>query len=262
MSQDSTNPADIPVGLQLFSIRHTCMANEGRDFPGVLAEVARMGYQGVEFAGYYPAGASDIRKMLDDVGLICCGAHVMIGKLLGDELEETVEFHRELGNRYLIVPVLQKEYSESLDGWRRAADLLNEIAERLAAREMFTGYHNHWNEFKPIDGQAPMELLAERTDKRVILQFDVGNMLVGGGDPAALIERYPGRCRTIHLKEHGGAKDAVIGEGEVDWQKMLPLAAGVGAAEWFIIEHERDPDRAMADVEKCLQNVRRLAGGS
>lgn len=260
MTDNPINPADIPVGLQLFSIRHTCQANEGRDFPAVLAEVARMGYQGVEFAGYYPGSAAEIRTMLDDAGLVCCGAHVMIGKMQGDEFGPTVEFHRELGNRYLIVPVLLKEYTESLDGYRRAADELNEIAGRLAAEEMFTGYHNHWNEFQPVDGQAPMDLLCERTDRRVILQFDTGNMLVGGGDPAAMIERYPGRCRTIHLKEQGGAKGAVIGEGDVDWAKVLPLAAGTGAAEWFIVEHERDPDTAMADVARCLENVRRLAG--
>jgi len=258
MTDNQKNPADVPVGLQLFSIRHACQANDGRDFPAVLAEVARMGYQGVEFAGYYPGSAAEIRKMLDDAGLVCCGAHVMIDKLLGDELEPTVAFHRELGNRYLIAPILPKEYTQSLDGWRRGADQLNRIAERLAAHEMFTGYHNHWNEFKEKDGQVPIDVLCERTDARVILQFDTGNMMEGGGDPAAMIERYPGRCRTIHLKEKGGPKEAVIGEGEMDWTTVLPLAAGAGAAEWFIVEHERNPDTAMADVEKCLTNLRAM----
>ena len=252
--------ANVPVGLQLFSIHRACRANDGKDLPALLAQVAEMGYQGVEFAGFHGWDAADLRRILDDNSLTCCGAHVGMETLLGDELEKSVATHRTLGNRYLIVPILPSQYREDLDGWKRAADALNEIAERLAPHDMFTGFHNHPGDFTPIDGQVPMDLMIARTDPRVIVQVDVGNTLAGGGDPAALIQQLPGRCRTIHLKEHGGDKNAVLGEGEANWASLLPLAATTGKAEWFIVEHERDPERALADVEKCLQNVRAIVG--
>lgn len=59
------------IGLQLYSVRDDC----AKDLPGVLEAVGKMGYQGVEFAGYYGRSASELRKMLDANGLKCCGTH-------------------------------------------------------------------------------------------------------------------------------------------------------------------------------------------
>ncbi|MGB9603567.1 MAG: sugar phosphate isomerase/epimerase family protein, partial [Limisphaerales bacterium] len=64
----------IPIGLQLYSVRKECE----KDLPGTIAAVAKMGYKGVEFAGYYGRDAKTLRKMLDDNGLKCCGTHIQI----------------------------------------------------------------------------------------------------------------------------------------------------------------------------------------
>jgi sugar phosphate isomerase/epimerase len=258
MTNNAGNAGAIPFGLQLFSIRHTCAADAGRNFPAVVAELARMGYRGVEFAGYYGWGAADLRRILDDNGLACCGAHVGIDLLLGDELDKSFEFHRALGNRFLIVPILPAQYRDSIDAWKRTAGVINGIAERLRPHGMFTGYHNHLVEFKPVGGEVPWEVFFSRTGADVVMQVDVGNALEGGGDPFAMLERFPGRARTIHLKEFGGAPDAVIGQGEVDWKKLLDLAGKTGGTEWFIVEHERQADRAMADVEMCLRYLKEV----
>ena len=87
--------ANIPIGLQLYSVREDCK----NDLPGVLKEVARMGYAGVEFAGYYGHSAADLRKMLDDLGLICCGTHTGIQTLLGEELPKTIEYNQTPGQQ-------------------------------------------------------------------------------------------------------------------------------------------------------------------
>jgi len=52
-----------------------------------------MGYEGVEFAGYYNLGAKEIKKILDDFNLKVAGSHLGINTLLGDELKKTVEFN-------------------------------------------------------------------------------------------------------------------------------------------------------------------------
>src|SRR5580658_7119013 len=61
----------IPVGVQLYSVREDCK----KDFPGTLAALAKMGYPAVEFAGYWNLSAMEIKKLLDDNGLIACGSH-------------------------------------------------------------------------------------------------------------------------------------------------------------------------------------------
>src|ERR1051325_10221058 len=86
--------ARIPIALQLYSVRHDC----AQDLPGTLKAVARMGYEGVEFAGYYGRSAQELRTMLDDLGLKCAGTHTPIPTVLPDQMESTAEFARTLGH--------------------------------------------------------------------------------------------------------------------------------------------------------------------
>ena len=92
----------IPIALQLYSLRDDC----GKDLPGTLVAVGKLGYQAVEFAGYYGRNAQQLRKLLDESDLKCCGTHTGLDTLLGDNLQRTIEFHKTLGNKFLIVPWL------------------------------------------------------------------------------------------------------------------------------------------------------------
>ena len=73
----------IPIALQLYSVREDCE----RDLSGTLAAVAKMGYEGVEFAGYYGRSARELRAMVDDLGLAVVGTHIGLDTLLGDQLQ-------------------------------------------------------------------------------------------------------------------------------------------------------------------------------
>ena len=55
------------VGLQLYTVRDDC----AKDFPGVIKAVGKMGFTGVEFAGYYGRSAQELRAMLDESHLKC-----------------------------------------------------------------------------------------------------------------------------------------------------------------------------------------------
>ena len=115
----------VPIGLQLYSVRKECE----RDLPGVIAAVAKMGYKGVEFAGYYNRSAKELCKMLDDNGLKCCGTHTGLDTLLGDNLARTIEFNKTLGNKYLVVPGMPAKYRESHQAWLNTAKLFKGIDE-------------------------------------------------------------------------------------------------------------------------------------
>src|SRR5258707_14563759 len=114
----------IPFGLQLYSVRNEC----AKDLAGTVTAVAKMGYKGVEFAGYHGRDAKALRKLLDDVGLKCCGTHIGLDTMLGDNLEKSIEFNQILGNEYLIVPSLPGKYTGTRQGWQDAADVFNELA--------------------------------------------------------------------------------------------------------------------------------------
>lgn len=238
----------IPVGLQLYSVRNEC----AKDFDGTLAEVAKIGYKGVEFAGYYNRDAKQLRKMLDDLGLKCCGTHIGLDTLQGDAFKRTVEFNQILGNRFLIVPGLPEKYTKTHQGWLDAAEVFNGIAEQLQPHKMRVGYHNHNIEFKPLDGETPEDTFFGHTNKEVVMQFDTGNGAEVGGDATIYIPKYPGRVASIHAKAFS-RKDpkAVIGEDELPWKEIFRLCETVGGTEWYIVEYEFES--ALPKVRKTFE---------
>jgi sugar phosphate isomerase/epimerase len=248
----------ISVGLQLFSVRGECGKNGGKNLPKVIEAVAKMGYEGVEFAGYYGWDAQGLKKMLDDNGIKCCGTHTGLDTLLGDQLRKTVEFHKTIGNKFLIVPSMGGGYTKDAAAWKKTAGLFNEIAGKLKLEGMYCGYHNHSAEFKPMDGSTPWDIFFGNTVKDVVMQIDTGNCLDGHGDPVAMLKKYPGRALTMHCKEWGGSGMGLVGEGKVDWKQIIQLGRTTASAEWFIIEHESGGAKAMEAVKSCLDNFRKL----
>jgi len=246
--------AKIPVGLQLYSIRQDC----AKDLPGSLAEVARIGYKGVEFAGYHGRKAEELRKLLDDNGLVCCGTHTGWSSILGDKLKETIAFNKTLGNKFLIVPGgLPAKTFTSLEGLKETARIFNEQSAKAREEGMYVGYHAHGGDFKKLEGETVWDLLFANTVKDVVMQLDVGNCLGGGGDPYATIRKFPGRTLTIHIKEHGGPKGAPVGEGEVRWKEIFELCETVGGTQWYIVEHETGA-KPIESVRACFENLRKM----
>ena len=246
----------IPIGLQLYSVRDDC----ARDLPGVLKAVAGMGYAGVEFAGYYGRTAEELRLMLDDNGLVCCGTHTGLDTVLGDEMERTAAFNQTLGNPYLIVPGLPRERVGSAEAWRETARLFDGAAQQAEALGMRVGYHNHSEEFQPVEGgELPWDIFFGHTRPEVVMQVDTGNMMHGGAAPAPFLERYPGRALTVHLKEYSATDpNALLGAGDVPWAEIFRLCESVGGTQWYIVEQESYAYPPLECVDRCLQTLRGL----
>lgn len=236
----------IPIGVQLYSVREEC----AKDLPGTLKSLAAMGYQGVEFAGYHGRKADELRKMLADLELRCCGTHVGIEAVEGDELKRTVEFNQALGNTFLIVASLPPARMGSVAGLKDAARVLSEASRKVRPQGLRVGYHAHGGDFQPVEGQTPWDVIFSNAAPEVVMQLDTGNCLGGGGDPVAVLRKYPGRAATIHLKEHGGKAGAVIGEGTVPWKDVLALCRDQGT-EWFIVEQESYAEPHIESVRHC-----------
>ena len=225
----------IPVGLELYSLREQCKT----DLPGMLAAVSKIGYKGVEFAGYHGRTAKELRKMLDDNGIVACGTHTPYESVLEDKLKETIEFNQIIGNKFLIVPSMSARTKKD---WLAKAKLFNELADKVKANRMWVGYHAHENDFKMVEGETPWDIFASNTKPEVILQLDVSNCADGGAEPVAVLKKYPGRTKSIHIKPHGGGPEAVIGEDKLNWQEIFAFCEDPGKTEWYVVEHETSKD--------------------
>lgn len=246
------------IALQLYSVRDDCQ----REWEKTLEAVAKMGYEGVELAGYYDRSAEEWRKKLDSLGLKVAGAHIGLDALLGDEFKKTVEFHKILGNKYLIVPWVPPERFSSREAIMETAKLFNELAEKLEAEGMRTGYHNHSAEFQRVDGEMIWDIFFKATSPKVIMQLDTGNAMHGGvsaDEVLEFIKKFPGRAVTVHLKEFSATNDkAVLGEGDMKWKEFLALCESIGGTEWYIIEQESYAYPPLKCVELCIQNLKKI----
>lgn len=249
----------IPIAVQLYSVRH----DAEKDLAGVLTSIKKMGYEGVEFAGYYGHDATTLKKLLDDNGLNCAGAHVGLDTLLGDQLEKSITFHQTIGNKFLIVPGLAGKYTSSTEVWRQTAGIFNDIAAQLRPLGLRTGYHNHHTEFKPFveGGELPWDTFFGNTDSDVVMQFDTGNALHGGGEALPFLKNYPGRATTVHLKDYDVAKhsfDPLVGDGDVPFAEIFKECETSAKTEWYIVEYEADAYPALEGIDLCLKNLKKL----
>jgi len=245
----------IPIGVQLYSVREECKNN----FPKVLAAISEMGYDGVEFAGYHDRTAKEIRTLLDDNGLKACGTHTAMDTLMADNFQSTVDYNKELGNEYLIVPWLSEAEHKTKQAWLKRAALFNEIEEKARKQGMRVGYHNHMFEFTPINGELPWDIFFGNTNDNVIMQFDTGNALQGGGDPLPFLKNYPGRAVTVHVKEYSASNPkALVGEGDIDWKQLFDVCETVGGTKWYIVEQEKYPYPPLESIKRCLDNLREM----
>ncbi|MEI6669084.1 MAG: sugar phosphate isomerase/epimerase [Acidobacteriota bacterium] len=250
----------IPIALQLYSVRTDCAT----DVDAALDQVAAMGFEGVEFAGYYryADNAAGLKQRLDALRLKAAGTHIGLDRLQGDALKTTIAFHQTLGCRFLIVPghpaFTDPEKSKAL------AETFNQLAATLKPLGMWCGYHNHVAEFKKDGEKTYWDLFAERTTPDVILQQDCGWTMAAGFDPAAYVRKYPNRTKTTHFKptvrQADAGKRAILGQDSVDWRAVIDACASAGATEWFVLEQEVYPDgkSPMACTRESLAGLKAL----
>ncbi|MCU1294405.1 MAG: Xylose isomerase [Bryobacterales bacterium] len=247
-----TGAKHIPIGLELFSVRGELK----KDQKATLQAVAKMGYECVEFFSPYfewtPEYAKEVRKELDGLGIRCYSTHNGSASFSSAGLTKAIELNQILGAKYVVLA--HPGNVSGIDGWKGVVETLNQADSKMQSSGLHAGYHNHDLEWKPVDGQRPIDLLATGTSKGVMLQLDVGTCLETGNDPVAWIEKNPGRIRSLHLKDWSAQKGyrVLFGEGSAKWKPILAAARNVGGAEFFLIEQEGSDYPELETADRCL----------
>jgi len=261
LTGEKTSP--IPVGLEMYSVRNEL----AKDPAGTVRAVAGMGYQGLEFYAPYfewtPAQAKDMRKLLDDLGILCFSTHNDSSYLSGDKLQHARELNLILGSKYIVMA--SSHETPGVDSWRAVADLLNTAADKVASDKLGVGYHNHQTEFAVTDGVTPMQILAKNTKPSVMLQLDVGTCVAAGADPLAWVKANPGRIKSMHCKEWspevGKAYTVLFGEGVAPWKQLFEAAEHGGGIEYYLVEQEGSRFSELETAQKCLAAFRAAHSG-
>lgn len=243
-----------PVGVQLYTLR-SLMAE---DLPGTLRAVAEIGYREVEFAGLFDTPASEVRTLLDDLGLDAVSSHVSMG-LVREQPSATLDEAAALGLQYVTCPSIGRD-ELTPEGLPRLLDDFNHFGEMARERGLTFAYHNHDFEFVESGGTVPYDRLLEGCDPELVkMQLDVYWVTHAGQDPVSYLRSHPGRFPMIHAKDRAPSGDMVpVGEGTIDFPAILE-AADVAGLEHWLVEHDR-PEDALASIRTSYEAVSNLAG--
>ena len=243
----------VPLALGLFTVR-TELKN---DWKATLKAAAEMGYEGVEFFGPMSYDVEELRSELAKNKLELVGWHIGFDAIN----ETTVNYQKALGNHRLVVPALSKEMTSDIDAWKKTAERFNEAADYLKTEGFVLGYHNHATEFASIEGTTPWDVFASATEGKVFLQLDNGNAMEGGADTLKLLDKYPNRGLTVHLKPYSKKDgfDTMIGFDDVPWLETFEKLDSQGVTEWYIIEYECEAHYTQLEGAKaCIDALKKL----
>jgi sugar phosphate isomerase/epimerase len=245
------------VGVQLYTVRDAIKA----DFAGTLAKVAAIGYKEVELAGYFDHSAKEIRAMLDKAGLTAPSAHFPLDALQ-TRLAETIESAHIVGHKFLVCPWLEEKQRNAPDGYKKLAGEFNKVGEATKKAGIQFAYHNHVFEFQPgADGKLPYDVLLESSDPNLVkMEIDLCWFTLGGQDPVAYFNKYPGRFPLVHVKDlkkvpklapgqkpddlmHSAQEESMTeaGSGVIDWKRIFASGEKAGIEHYFA-EHDSPKD--------------------
>ena len=264
---------NIKLGYQVYSARE----DAEKDLLGVLKQLAAMGYDGVEFAGFYGHSAQEVKAMLEEAGLKAVSSHVPFASILED-MFGVIAYHQTIGCKYIAVPYLDEETRPGAPGFAKTIREIYKFGKLCHAAGIQLLYHNHDFEFVQVSGEYGLDFLYDAVPAHYLAtELDTCWVKVAGEDPSAYIRKYAGRCPVVHLKDFVGSKKRgeklyalIQADGKDDDPSVSedlafdfrPVGHGVqdipsiinagleSGAEWFIVEQDRSSQRPALEAAK------------
>ena len=226
------------VGAQFYTIREFCKDLD--NLAESLKKVADIGYTTVQLSGTCPYDPAWMKEQLDKNGLKCVITH-NASDALSNEPERLVKDHDILDCKYI---GLGGHKIKDEDGMRYDDFFTKylESAKYFKENGKYFMYHNHAHEFRKMDGKLILDKLAEDMPKDLMgFTLDTYWVQVGGGDPAAWIEKLSGRVPVIHLKDFSYDTEpmmAVVGEGNINFDRVFEKAEAAGT-KYMMVEQDK-----------------------
>lgn len=247
------------IGLETYAVRHAMAQDPDR----TLAAIRAIGYTDVELLwsfGNFGRTPAQVAAVLKNEGLRAPSCH-MSAETIFVGWERSLETAKLLGHEYLFVPQFDAWTRQTLDDWRQWADRFNAAGAVARRAGIWLGFHNEPDHQKPIDGQVPLDVFIDRLDPSVTrLQLDVGNMLMGGGDPMQYLQKYSNRFWSFHLKDvvTDRSSDTALGTGIFDFKRFLAAVPSLEQKPAYV-EHESARDAA-GELAAARANFNYLRG--
>lgn len=268
------------VGLQLYSVR----GDMEKDFCKTLEKVKEIGYDYVEFAGYFGHSAEQVKEILNKTGLTCCSVH-QGPELFIEKGQEAVDYLKTIGARFCAIPWYGIENYEN-GNFPKTIEMFEKVGKLLKENGIKLTYHNHDFEFKLLDGEYILEKIYAALPDLIEGELDTCWAKYAGVDPAAFIRKYSGKMKTLHLKdftcnklasgpvyalidnsgneiptskEDNGFAFRPLGMGMQNFPEILEAASLCGI-EYVIVEQDESKDMPALEAAKISRDYLKSLG--
>lgn len=235
-------------GLQLYSVRDITE----KDLESAIRTVAELGYSSVEMAGFFGHSAEEVRKMLDGIGVTLAGTHSSDFELSEEKIEDTIAYHKALGNKNYIIPAVDFSTPEKIEAF---VSLVNNALPRLAEAGITLAYHNHSAEYLT---HTPEGCFLDTLEKRTNIRFEIDTYWAwnAGRSPTEEMKRLGDRLILIHLKDGlRGGEGKALGEGEVPLSEIIAAAEMLGVP--MVVESETLDPTGPEEVKRCIEYLKK-----
>ncbi|UOQ68659.1 sugar phosphate isomerase/epimerase family protein [Hymenobacter volaticus] len=261
-------PSSLKLGLQLYTLRDYI----GKDVKGVLAKVAKAGYQEVETYGYskengfWGLSPSEFKAVLTANGLTTSSGHYEMNGFVRDgnpeALNSYIEAAKICGQKYIVVPHLDDKLRTSVADFKAIAEKVNKAGQLCKAAGLRVAYHNHDFEYKAIGGVTLFDVLLKETDPALVdFELDLYWVVRAGLDPVKLMASNPKRFSMWHVKDMDKAQpehNTEVGAGTIDFKKIFQSPSSSGLKhifmeqEYFAIDAFQSISQSAAYIKKNL----------
>ena len=246
------------LGLQLYSVRKQMEQN----LPEAFSQINQWGIKVVEGGGAlygHPVEEYKNQLLKNDLQIVSVDASF---EELRDNPMAVVYKARYFDSRFATfywIPHDAKKGFGIMDA-KGAIEVMNKAGKLLKENGITLQYHAHGYEFMPHGKGTLLDYILENVE-HAAFQMDVFWMKQGGMDPTKILQKYPGRFLSLHLKDRkkgtqntsNGKADVesnvILGTGDVGIASVIAEAKKQGIRYFFI---EDESSRVMYQVPESM----------
>ena len=233
------------LGVQIHSVRPQLV----NDFEGTLNKISKIGYRNIEAFGLNSDGIfiekispKYYKETVKNLGMNLLSTHINYFNF--ENINRIIDSALEAEIKYGIIPITPEKYRQTIDGYKYFAEYLNKVGEKFISSGIIFGFHNHDFQFNLLDSEIPYEILLQYTMPNLVtFQMDLYWAVKGGADPIYLINKYPGRFKSFHVKDLDEFYErATVGSGIIDFQSIFNLKQVAGLMDYFVEDFRPDQE--------------------
>ena len=251
------------IGVQLYTFRNQFK----NDVKGTLQLISSMGIKEIEGGGTYGMEKNAYKKLLESNGLKMVSVGADYEQLQKDP-QAIIEEAKFFGAKYIMCAWIPHDGAFGIENAKKAIEVFNTAGKLFQENGLSFCYHPHGYEFRPYNDGTVFDAMVVGTNPLYVsYEMDVYWVKNAGHDPVALLNKYPGRFKLLHLKDrkpgtpdnNDGEQDVetnvTLGTGDVNIAGVMKAAKQTGVEHYFI---EDESSRCVQQVPESLKYLKRL----